>query len=284
MIDTSQRTSTCELSGTNVSDVRIPMIGLGTWPMIGRQCTDAVRLALDNGYRHIDTAQKYDNEEAVGVGIRSSAVDRDELFVTSKLTSQFHGGLEQVRTGVERSLAALKLDHLDLMLIHWPNPERGAYVHTAQALAELVETGLLRAWGVSNFKPAHLQRLRQAGLVVPLNQIEVNPLTAQRENQRANAAGRTLTAAYSPIGRGMELSQYPALTGPAERTGHTVHQVVMRWHLQQGRLAIPKSADALRQCQNLDVFDWSLTETEVAAIDALDTGRGPRMDADEYGH
>lgn len=278
------RTEHVTITGTNVEAVAVPHIGLGTWPMTGQDCTDAVLQALSIGYRHLDTAQNYGNEDAVGAALRATEVPREQIFVTTKINREHHGGLDVVRSAVEQRLSLLGLDYADLLLIHWPNPDQGRYVETAAALAELVETGHIRAWGVSNFTAEYLADLHQAGLTAPINQIQVDPLASQPQLRAANASAGTLTAAYSPVGRDIDLDGLPALSGPAERLGVTAHQVALRWHVQSGRVATPKSANAARQEANLNVFGFALTEEEMARIDALDTGSGPRLDPATFGH
>jgi 2,5-diketo-D-gluconate reductase A len=276
--------ATLTLKGTGVSGVQIPQIGLGTWPLTGQQSTDMVTIAINNGYRHIDTAQKYGNEDAVGQAIRASSVPRDELFVTTKLVNRYFGDVATVRSGIEHSLRETGLEYIDLMLIHWPNPQLGTYVQTCASLAELVDTGLIRAWGVSNFKPHHLQDVVDAGLNIPLNQIQVDPLAGQPDYLAANARHDIVVSAYSPTGRDLTLSDFPVLREAAERHDKTEHQIVLRWHVQQGRIVVPRSANAKRQRENLNVFDFELTDAEIAAINALDNGSRARLDADEYGH
>lgn len=272
------------LSGTGVSEVSIPQIGLGTWPHTGQASTDMVAMAISNGYRHIDTAQKYGNEDAVGQAIRDSAVARDDLFVTTKLINQYFGDVATVRAGIEHSLRETGLDYIDLMLIHWPNPWLGNYVETCASLAELVETGLIRAWGVSNFTPEHLQAVADAGLDIPINQIQIDPRAGQPDYLAANSELGVVVGAYSPTGRDLNLAEIPVLAEAAQRHAKTPHQIVLRWHVQQGRIAVPRSANADRQCENLAVFDFELSEAEIAAINALDDGSRARLDADEYGH
>ncbi|WP_413542559.1 aldo/keto reductase [Citricoccus nitrophenolicus] len=272
------------LNGTEVSDVRIPLVGLGTWPLTGADCTKAVSQALESGYRHIDTAQNYANEDAVGQAIRESGLGRDEVFLTTKFNKESHGGESAVRQAAERALDRMGLDHLDLFLVHWPNPDQGLYVETCNSLAELVGTGLIRAWGVSNFKPGHLHKILSAGLVPPINQVQVDPLHAQRDHERANTEAGVVTAAYSPLGRGGELLQSAELSEPAERLGRTPAQIALRWHVQQNRIVLPRSANTDRQRQNLDVFDFELTKADMERIDSMDTGKGARLDADTFGH
>lgn len=263
--------------------IEIPSIGLGTWPLLGAEAADSVARGIKNGYRHIDTAEKYGNEEAVGEGIRRSGVARDQLWLTSKLSLPGHsraGALDSY----ERSLEKLRVDYLDLFLIHWPNPQLGRFVEACQVLAELVAAGRLRAWGVSNFKPAHLDRVAAAGLLPALNQIQVDPLHLQRSLLRENAARGIATAAYSPLGRAGEFLSHPTITTAALTHGKSPAQVVLRWHLDSGRIAVPKSASDQRQRENLDIFDFTLSAAEISAIDALDTGDGPRLDSDHFGH
>ncbi|MFB9071733.1 aldo/keto reductase [Citricoccus parietis] len=272
------------LTGTGVDGVSIPAVGFGTWPLTGAECTASVLQALELGYRQVDTAQNYGNEDAVGAAVRESGLPRDEVFVTTKFNRESHGDVATLRRAAEASLERMGLDHLDLLLIHWPNPDQDRYVQTCESLATLVETGLIRAWGVSNFTPAHLHRVLDAGLVPPVNQVQLDPRCAQRQAQAAHAAAGVRTAAYSPLARGGEVLGTPEVTGIAARLERTPAQVVLRWHLQQGRLVVPRSANRGRQQENLEVFGFELTAEDVAVIDALDTGEGPRLDADTYGH
>lgn len=280
-----------ELTGTNVSGVKIPTIALGTWPLTGEDCASAVSHAVEMGYRHIDTAENYANESSVGEGIQRgckiSGLNREDLFVTTKINKENHGDLKHVRSAVEQRLADLNLDYIDLLLIHWPNPGQERYVETAHALADLVPEGLIRSWGVSNFKPAHLSALAESGLHAPINQIQVDPTASQPQVQEANRAHGALTSAYSPFGRDIDLTGFSALTQPAQRLGLNEHQVALLWHVQQGRVVVPRSANPARQAENLNSVQGAsgiLTDDELAGIDALDTGAGPRMDSDEFGH
>lgn len=261
----------------------IPALGLGTWPLLGEEAADSVARGISNGYRHIDTAEKYGNESAIGEGIRRSGIDRSELWVTSKLSLPGHSR-QAAKTSYTEALDRLGLEYLDLFLIHWPNPSVDRYVETCEGLEELVASGRLRAWGVSNFKPEHLRKVLKAGLVPAVNQIQVDPLHLQAPVIAANEAAGIRTAAYSPLGRAGEFLTDPALLVPAQKYSKTPAQIVLRWHLDSGRMAVPKSASDERQRENLDVFDFSLEAAELAAIDALDTGAGPRLDSDEYGH
>jgi len=274
-----QAANTVELA----EGLHIPALGLGTWPLNGAEARDAVARGLSNGYRHVDTARSYGNEQAVGEGLALCGVPREQLWVTSKFNREDHSRAGVVRA-YDQALDRMGLEYLDLFLVHWPNPDQGTFVEACQGLHELVDAGRLRAWGVSNFKPAHLDRVYAAGLRPALNQVQVDPQHLQSaqlaHHQRLNLA----TAAYSPLGRVGDFLSHPAITGAAERHHKSPAQIVLRWHLDSGRIAIPKSASDDRQRENLDVFDFSLSAAELAAIDALDTKAGPRLDADEYGH
>ncbi|MFJ2620142.1 aldo/keto reductase [Glutamicibacter sp. NPDC087344] len=263
--------------------LEIPVMGLGTWPLTGEDASDAVARALGNGYRHVDTAANYGNEQAVGAGIARAGVRREEVWVTSKFNKEDHSR-ERVAAAYERTCELMGLDYLDLYLVHWPNPEQGTFVEACQGLEDLVQTGSLRAWGVSNFKPAHLQEVFDAGLRPALNQVQVDPEHLQREQLEFHARHQLTTVAYSPLGRAGDFLSHPAITSAAQEYGKTPAQIVLRWHLDSGRVAVPKSASDIRQRENLDVFDFSLTEQQRAAIDALDTGAGPRLDSDSFGH
>ncbi|WP_395399237.1 aldo/keto reductase [Arthrobacter sp. UC242_113] len=279
MSQKTEESTTVELA----PGVVIPLIGLGTWPMTGEEAADAVARAIGNGYRHIDTAENYCNEEAVGEGIRRSGIARGELFLTTKFNKQWHG-----RTGVREAFGAairrLGTEYLDLFLIHWPNPAHGRFVEAAEGLTRLAEEGLIRCWGVSNFKPAHLRELQAAGLEAPVNQVQIDPEHQQLDQLAFQREHNIATAAYSPLGRNGGFLSAPAVTAPAAQYGKTPAQVVLRWQVQSGRVAIPKSADDRRQRENLDVFGFALTEAEMAGIDALDKGAPMRLDSDEFGH
>ncbi|MEU1185371.1 aldo/keto reductase [Streptomyces sp. NPDC005820] len=261
-------------------DVEIPAIGLGTWPLKGHVAEDAVRYALSQGYRLVDTASAYENEREVGRGLRSSGVPRSDVFVTTKLGNSHHGREETLRA-FDRSLSELGLDHLDLYLIHWPVPALDLYVETWRTLAELQQEGRVRAIGVSNFKPAHLRRLvEETGVVPAVNQIELNPLTNRAAEREYHQENGILTQSWSPLGPGTGLLDSEVITGIARAHHRTPGQVILRWHLQLGLSATPKSASPERITQNLQVFDFTLSDSEVHAITALDTGETVPMDSD----
>lgn len=259
----------------------IPVIGLGTWPLLGSEAERTVASALERGYRHVDTAAKYENEAAVGAAIASSGIDRGSLFVTSKIrgSAQVSG---DVRAALEGTLERLGLDYLDLYLIHWPLPSVDKYVQTYTTMLSLREEGLVRSVGVSNFKPAHLQRLiDETGAVPAINQIQLDPTLVRREVRDVHARFGVTTQAWSPLGRGGDLLREPVVTALADKYGKTVGQIVLRWHVQQGIVAVPKSADPQRQAQNLDVFDLALAPEEIAALTALDRGEAAARDSDQ---
>lgn len=265
------------------SGVRIPLIGLGTWPLTGEDATGAVTQAIANGYRHIDTAENYANEAAVGEGIRRSGIERQHLFLTTKFNAQWHSR-DGVREAFGQAAKRLGTDYLDLFLVHWPNPAQGRFVEACEGLQGLVDDGSIRAWGVSNFKPAHLRLVQSAGLQVPLNQVQIDPEHGQPGQLAYHREHGIQTAAYSPLGRNGGFLSHPAVSGPARDLGKTPAQIVLRWHVQRGRVATPKSANHERQRENLDVFSFALTQGQLDAIDALETGTPPRLDSDTYFH
>lgn len=265
------------------SGVRIPLIGLGTWPLTGEDATGAVTQAIANGYRHIDTAENYANEAAVGEGIRRSGIERQHLFLTTKFNAQWHSR-DGVREAFGQAAKRLGTDYLDLFLVHWPNPAQGRFVEACEGLQGLVDDGSIRAWGVSNFKPAHLRLVQSAGLQVLLNQVQIDPEHGQPGQLAYHREHGIQTAAYGPLGRNGSFLSHPAVSGPARDLGKTPAQIVLRWHVQHGRVATPKSANHERQRENLDVFSFALTQGQLDAIDALETGTPPRLDSDTYFH
>lgn len=261
----------------------IPQLGLGVWQVADEIAADVVRTALETGYRHIDTARIYDNEVGVGDGIRASGIDRDELFVTTKLWNSDQGGRDAVHAAFDASLARLGLDAVDLYLIHWPSPAQDRYVHSWSALVELREAGRARSIGVSNFHAPHLDRIIDATGVVPaINQVELHPYFQQRELRATHERLGIATEAWSPLGQGGELLADPVIVTIATdiAVGVTPAQVVLRWHLQRGFVTIPKSQHAGRIAQNLDVFGFELDEAQLAAIDGLDRGDAGRIGPD----
>ncbi|MGW6746678.1 aldo/keto reductase [Streptomyces sp. NPDC055025] len=259
--------------------VKIPQLGFGVFQVDDARTTDAVLAALDAGYRSIDTAAVYGNEEGVGRAIASSGVPRDELFVTTKLWND-RQGYDSAVAAFDTSLAKLGLDRVDLYLIHWPAPARDRYLDTWRALEKLLADGRTRAIGVSNFQPAHLQRLLdETGVAPVLNQIELHPGLQQTELRDFHAQHDIATEAWSPLAKG-ELLQVEAITEIAGRHEKSPAQVMLRWHLQLGNIAIPKSVTPARIRENIDVFDFELSPGDMAAIATLDRGlrTGPNPD------
>jgi 2,5-diketo-D-gluconate reductase A len=263
----------------------IPQLGLGTWPLDDDQVATAVGRALETGYRHIDTAVKYGNEEGVGNGIRASGIDRGELFVTTKLDGQFQGG-DRAAAGLEGSLTRMGLDYVDLLLIHWPLPARDEFVSTWKTFERLQAEGKVRSIGVSNFKPAHLERLLAETDVVPaVNQIQLSPAITRAADREFNAKHGIVTESYSPLGgSGASLLRAPILAQLGEKYGKTPAQMVLRWHIEQGLVVIPKSGNPERMKENLEIFDFALEPQDLAEFAALDEGPGAGNDSDTTGH
>jgi diketogulonate reductase-like aldo/keto reductase len=251
---------------------RIPAIGLGTYPMDDAEAEAGVAEALMLGYRMVDTAVNYGNETGVGRAIAAAGVPRDELFLTTKLPGRDHG-TDAVRRSLEGSLRRLGTDHVDLYLIHWPNPSVGRYVETWRTMLELRQEGLVRSVGVSNFTPAHIRRLvEETGETPAVNQVELHPQYQQERLREFHAEHRIITQAWSPLGRKTDLLQHEWIARIARRTGRTPAQVVLRWHLQSHTVPIPKSSDPRRMAENLDVFDWELDEDQMHRMRMLHTG------------
>lgn len=262
----------------------LPAIGFGTYPLKGEEGVTATLAALEAGYRLIDTAVNYENEREVGEALRRSGLPRDEVQVTSKLPGRHHAHDDAVAS-VHASLDRLGLDHLDLHLIHWPNPSVDKYVEAWQALVDLQAEGLIRSIGVSNFTERHLERVIEATGVTPaVNQVELHPRFPQEEMRRVHDRLGIRTQAWSPLGKRRAPLEEPAVTQAAERLGVTAGQVILRWHVQIGSLPIPKSADQARQRQNLDVFGFELTADEVAAISGLGERDGRLFGGDPDTH
>lgn len=259
----------------------IPQLGYGTWPLRGEDAAVAVSTAIGLGYRHIDSARRYENEEGVGEGIRRSGVPRSEVFVTTKLDGEFQGD-DRAIAGLRGSLELLGTDYVDLLLMHWPLPARGEFVSTWRSFEKLQAEGLVRSIGVSNFKPAHLDLLLAETDVVPaVNQIQLSP-AIQRQEQRAYGTEHGIvTESWTPIKGVLGAAVVEEV---AEKHGRTPAQVVLRWHVQNGLVAIPKSADPERMAQNIAVFDFELDAGDVAKLDTLDDGPDAGVDSDVEGH
>lgn len=251
----------------------IPQLGLGVWRTPSDETAQAVKAALDAGYRHIDTAAIYGNEAGVGEGLRASGVPRGDVFITTKLWNA-EQGLDTTLRAFDASMKLLGLEQLDLYLIHWPCPARGLYVDTWRAFVRLQAEGRVRSIGVSNFEPEHLDRLVQETGVKPvLNQIELHPRFQQHALRDYHAAHGIATQAWSPLGQGQLLAD-PAIVAIARKHGKTPAQVIVRWHIEMGHVVIPKSVNAGRIAENADVFGFSLDAGDMAAIAGLDDSEG----------
>ena len=265
------------------SGAHLPLLGLGTWPLNDDEAARTVSLAIETGYRLIDTAENYRNEKGVGEGIRRSGVPREDLFITTKFNREHHS-VDGVRRAFEASARRLGVEYVDLLLVHWPNPDQGHHVEAVQGIAALMEQGLVRAVGTSNYKPAHLQQVMDAGIVPDVNQIQLDPRRPRIQERAFHNEHGIVTESWSPLGPGSGLLEDPGVVSIAEAHGVTPAQVVLRWHVQQGMVAIPKSADPERLAQNLDIFDLELSGAELARLYLLDTGDAEIMDSDGFGH
>ena len=251
--------------------VTIPQLGFGVFQVPDEETTDAVRHALEAGYRALDTAAIYGNEQGVGRALADSDLAREDVFVTTKLWNADQGYDATLRA-FDASLERLGLDHVDLYLIHWPTPAHDLYPESWRALAQLAADGRIRAAGVSNFQPAHLQRLLDTSDLVPaVNQIELHPGLQQSELRAFHARHGIATQAWSPLGRSRVLAD-PTIRRIAAEHGVTPAQAVIRWHLQTGGALVPKSTHPHRLRENLDVDGFSLSDADLAAIAALETG------------
>ncbi|NUP65873.1 MAG: aldo/keto reductase [Nonomuraea sp.] len=255
----------------NTDGVQIPQLGFGVWQVPADEAETAVTTALRAGYRHIDTAAAYENEEGVGRAVRAAGVPREKVFVTTKL---WNGDHTRAEAAFDESLARLGLDYVDLFLIHWPVPEQDRYVQAWRAFEKIYRDGRAKAIGVSNFTIEALTRLMDETDITPsINQIELHPYFQQREMRAFHEANGILTEAWSPLGQGKGLLADPALIVLSEKYGRTPAQIVLRWHLQLGNVVIPKSVTPSRIEENIDVFGFILDAEDMAAIGAMNAGR-----------
>jgi 2,5-diketo-D-gluconate reductase A len=258
----------------------IPQLGLGVYKIADARAADTVQVALEAGYRHIDTAALYANERGVGEGLARVALPRAEVFVTTKVWNDRHGYDETLRA-FDESLTKLGLDYVDLYLIHWPAPTQDRYIDTYRALETLRADGRARSIGVSNFHPHHLDRLLAETDVVPaVNQVELHPWLVQAEVRAYNAAHGIRTEAWSPLARGRAIGN-STLDAIGAAYGKTAAQVVLRWHLQLGNIVIPKSVTPARIRENADIVDFTLSDADVARVSALDAGERTGKDPDD---
>ena len=260
---------------------QIPQLGFGVFQVPPKETEVAVAQALSAGYRHIDTAAAYRNEGAAGEAIHASGIAREQIFLTTKCWNDDQG-YERAKRACKASLERLELSHLDLYLIHWPVPAHDLYVETWKAFIELQSEGLVRSIGVSNFQPAHLERIvAETGVVPAINQVELHPYFQQAGLRREHERLGILTEAWSPLGQGLEL-QDPVIVQIARKHGKTAAQTIIRWHLQLGNVVIPKSVTPSRIQENFEVFGFELSEAEMDAIAALDAGKRIGPDPDTF--
>lgn len=260
------------------STVEMPQLGLGTWPMDDREAARVVPLAIEYGYRLFDTAARYGNERGVGAGMQAGGVAREELFVTTKLRG-LHHGYDATLAAFDDSAARLGVDYVDLYLIHWPLPAKELYVQTWRAFVRLLDEGRVRAIGVSNFNPGHIDRLiGETGVVPSVNQVELHPYFAQPAVRAYDEGRGIVTQTWSPLGRAGDVLRDPVIHRIADAHDRTPGQVILRWHIQLGLAPVPKSSDPERLATNIRVFDLTLSDPEMAELNALD--RGARQGGD----
>jgi 2,5-diketo-D-gluconate reductase A len=261
---------------------QIPQLGFGVFQVPPEETVEVTLRALETGYRHIDTAKAYNNEAEVGQAVRAAGLAREDVYVTTKCFNDDHGH-DQAKRALHTSLERLEMSHVDLYLIHWPVPSKDKYVETWKAFVELQQEGLTRSIGVSNFQQGHLERIiAETGVPPVVNQIELHPYLQQPGLRREHADLNVVTEAWSPLAQGAVLDD-PVLVEIAGRHGVTAGQVVLRWHLQLGNVVFPKSVTPARIEENFDVFGFTLTDDDMAAIEALDRGERTGPDPDTFG-
>lgn len=264
--------------------VVMPAFGLGTSPMNDDETEGVVASAIESGYRLFDTAENYGNEAGVGNGIRASGIDRKEVFVTTKFNAKWHG-FKEVQQAFANSVERLRVDYIDLLLIHWPLPEQNRFVDAWRGMLKLLEEGKVRAVGVSNFKPHHIDRIiEDTGVAPHVNQLQLNPWAIRQAERDYDATHSIITEAWAPIARGSELLAEKVIADVARRHSRTTAQVVLRWHVQAGCIPIPKTSDPQRLKENINVFDFVLSPEEMESISALDRGGEGLIDSDRFGH
>lgn len=257
---------------------RIPQVGLGVWQTPNDEAAPAVKAALSAGYRHVDTAAVYENEEGVGEGIRQSGIDRSEIYLTTKLWNT-EQGYDETLKAFDASLKRLGTDYVDLYLIHWPSAHRGLFVDTWKAFVKLKEEGRAKSIGVSNFYPEHIEKIvAETGVVPVINQIELHPDFQQREARAFHEKHGIATQSWSPLGQG-KLLGHPAIADIAAKLGRTPAQVIIRWHIDNGLVVIPKSVTPSRIAENFNVFDFKLSAEDLDTLNGLDDA-GARIGPD----
>ncbi|MBF0795529.1 aldo/keto reductase [Mammaliicoccus lentus] len=262
----------------------IPQVGFGTYKLNGASGVHAIVNALNNGYRVLDTAYNYENEGTVGKAMQQSHVSRDQIIVTSKLPGRYHSYEQAART-IQESIYRLGVEYIDLYLIHWPNPKQGLYVEAWKALIEAQKMGLVKSIGVCNFLPEHLETLeKETGVLPAVNQIELHPYFNQKDAIKYHEEKGIITEAWSPLGRASEVIHDKNIEQIAEKYNKTIPQIILKWHVQNGVVPIPKSTSNARQIQNLDIFDFYLESEDLHTIDNLtkSDGRLKEQDPAEY--
>jgi 2,5-diketo-D-gluconate reductase A len=264
------------------SGQRIPQLGLGVYKVSQDIAVDLVKNAVDAGYRRIDTAALYGNEAEIGQGVRECGLAREELFITTKIWND-RQGYDEALVAIDESLNRLNIEYVDMLLIHWPCPTQNLFVETWAAFQEAQKGGKIRGIGVSNFQPAHLEKLIAAGGTIPaLNQVEMHPGLQQSDVRAFDAKHGIATEAWSPLARG-KFADNEQLESIASAHNKSITQVIIRWHIQLGNLVIPKTSNADRLAENIDVFDFELNEEQMKTIASLDSGMRTGLNPDEFG-
>lgn len=258
----------------------LPQVGFGTYKLNGTTGVHAIVNALNNGYRILDTAYNYENEGTVGKAIQESHVDRDQIIVTSKLPGRYHS-YDQAINAIQESIYRLGVEYLDLYLIHWPNPKQGKYVEAWKALIDAQKLGLIKSIGVCNFLEEHIKTLeKETGVLPTVNQIELHPYFNQKDVLEYHKEKGIIIEAWSPLGRASEVINDAKIGQIAEKYNKTIPQIILKWHVQNGVVPIPKSTSIARQIQNIDIFDFYLETEDLAIIDALTQDNGRLKDQD----
>lgn len=258
----------------------IPEIGFGTYKLNGRKGVQSIVSAINNGYRMLDTAYNYENEGAVGRAISESGIDRDKLVVTSKLPGRYYA-YDDAIAALQESLYRAHLDYFDLYLLHWPNPKRGMYVEAWQALIDAQKFGLVKSIGVCNFLPEHLNKLKQkTGILPTINQIELHPYFNQADMRKFDKDNGIITMDWSPLGRASSVLKNPVLIELSKKYNKSVGQIILRWEHQLGTVPIPKSSSPIRQVENLSIFDFEISNTDMDKINSLTKSDGRNKDQD----
>ena len=260
--------------------LKLPVVGMGTYLIRGNEGVNALLSAMDTGYRLLDSAYNYENEGTIGEAVRRTSVPREKLRITSKLPGRYQEYDKAVGT-IQESLYRAGLDYYDLYLIHWPNPSQDKYVEAWQALIDAKKWGLIRSIGVCNFLPEHIDRLeKETGVLPSVNQVELHPFFNQEEQRKYHAEKGIVTQSWSPLTRGIRDIEIPELQQIAEKNNKTIVQVVLRWHYQLGAISIPKSSSAVRQLENISLFDFELDEADMRIISGLSFPEGRMANQD----